>query len=123
MYCTKDVDGKELHYLIDRKNDYWYVQNLHFPIPGDDTYAGFHTETIIDGELVLDTTKHHQVQVKYLVFDCLILDGNSLMNRPLDKRIAFFRDFVIKPYENLYKVYPQEVQYLPFVVEMKQMQF
>jgi mRNA guanylyltransferase len=122
MYCTKDVDGKELHYLIDRKNDYWYVPNLHFPIPGDDTHNGFHTDTIIDGELVIDTAPNHQIQAKYLVFDCLMLDGNSLMNRTLDKRIAYFEERIFKPYKELYKLFPEEIQYLPFVVELKQMQ-
>ncbi len=122
MYCTKDNEGKELHYLIDRKNDYWYVSNLHFPIPGDDTHTAFHTDTIIDGELVIDTAPNHQIQAKYLVFDCLVLDGNSLMNRTLDKRIAYFGERVFKPYQELYKLFPEEIQYLPFVVELKQMQ-
>jgi mRNA guanylyltransferase len=123
MYCTKDLDGKELHYLIDRRNDFWYVPGLHFPVPGDDTHAQFHTDTLIDGELVIDTTTNHQIQAKYLVFDCLMLDGNSLMNRTLDKRIAYFGEKIFKPYQNLYKIYPEELQYVPFVVELKQMQF
>lgn len=122
MYCTKDTDGNELHYLIDRKNDYWCVPQLHFPIPGDDTHLGFHTDTIIDGELVIDTLPNHQVQAKYLVFDCLMLDGNSLMNRTLDKRIAYFGERIFKPYQELYKAFPEEIQYLPFVLELKQMQ-
>lgn len=122
MYCTKDTEGKELHYLIDRKNDYWYVPNLHFPIPGDDTHSAFHTDTIIDGELVIDTAPNHQIQAKYLVFDCLMLDGNSLMNRTLDKRIAYFDERIFKPYKELYKLFPEEIQYLPFVVELKMMQ-
>lgn len=120
MYCTSD-NGREIHYLIDRRNDYWYVPGLHFPIPGDETQ--FHTSTLIDGELVLDTAPNHQIQAKYLVFDCMILDGNSLMNRTLDKRIAYFKERVFDPYKALYKTYPEEIQYLPFVMELKQMQF
>jgi mRNA guanylyltransferase len=119
LYCSRD-NGKEIHYLIDRKNDYWYVPGLHFPVPGNE--ADFHTDTLIDGELVIDTAKNKQIKVKFLVFDCLMLDGNSLMNRTLDKRIAYFKERFFDPYETLYKTYPEEIQYLPFVVEQKQMQ-
>lgn len=122
MYCTQDTNGNELHYLIDRKNDYWHVPGLHFPIPGDET--AFHTSTLIDGELVLDKsgTSPSGIIAKYLVFDCLMLDSNSLMSRTLDKRIAYFKERVIDPYKELYRKYPQELEFLPFTVELKQMQ-
>jgi mRNA guanylyltransferase len=45
------------------------------------------------------------------------------MNRTLDKRIAYFKEHVMKPYSELYKMFPEEIQYLPFVVELKAMQF
>lgn len=122
MYCTSD-NGKEVTYLIDRRNDFWYVPGLHFPMPGDDTYQGFHENTLIDGELVLDKDSHHQISAKYLVFDCLVLDGSPLMHRTLDKRLAYFKERVFDPYKTLYKTFPQEIQYLPFVVELKAMQF
>lgn len=121
MYFTEDTDGKELHYLIDRKNDYYYVPGLHFPVPGNE--QAFHIGTLIDGELVLDNTKDGGKQLKYLVFDCLTLDNNILMNRTLDKRLAYFRERVYLPYEKLYKDYPEELQYVPFIVEFKSMQF
>lgn len=92
------------------------------PIPGDETHEEYHTNTLIDGELVIDTTGNKK-QAKYLVFDCLVLDGNSLMNRTLDKRIAYFQERIFTPYRELYKLYPDEIQYLPFIMEMKQMQF
>ena len=120
MYLTQDR-GQEVVYLIDRKNDYYHVDGLHFPLEGEDVES-FHTETIVDGELVNDTQPNGIVQVRYLVFDCLVLDGSSLMHRTLDKRLAYFKEKVFQPYRNLYKLYPQEVQYLPFVVKFKQME-
>lgn len=87
MYFTNDED-KEIHYLIDRKNDYYYVPDLHFPLPGDATFQKFHTETIIDGELVLDTVAPGKKVLKYLVFDCLVIDKKLVMERTLDKRLA-----------------------------------
>lgn len=72
---------------IDRKNDYYWIQGLHFPKTADD-FASFHTNTIIDGELVIDTKPDGREILKYLVFDCLLLDGQSLVQRPLDKRLG-----------------------------------
>ncbi len=123
MYFSEDGDGSEIHYLIDRKNDYYFVSGLHFPVPNDDTFQNFHIGTIIDGELVNDRLPTGGMQLRYLVFDCLILDGNSLMHRTLDKRLAYFRDKVYNPYKALYTKFPEELQYLPFQVEFKNMEF
>ncbi|KAI9849722.1 MAG: Dcp1p-Dcp2p decapping enzyme complex alpha subunit [Thelocarpon superellum] len=122
MYFAEGDGGSEIHYLIDRKNDYYYVRGLHFPVPEDPSFQKFHLGTIIDGELVNDTLANGQIQLKYLVFDCLTLDGQSLMHRTLDKRLAYFRAHVYDPYKALYAKYPEEIQYLPFIVEFKQME-
>jgi mRNA guanylyltransferase len=87
MYFSRDGD-REIHYLIDRKNEYYYVPELHFPVPNDDSFQAFHTDTIIDGELVLDTIAPGKRVLKYLVFDCLIMDSKSVMERTLDWRLA-----------------------------------
>ncbi|CZT03547.1 probable mRNA-capping enzyme subunit alpha [Rhynchosporium agropyri] len=123
LYLTEDDKGGEIHYLIDRKNDYWFIPTgaLHFPIPNDQ--QGFHTRTLIDGELVLDEVHGGPKQPKYLVFDCMVLDGNSLMERTLDKRLAYFTERIFKPYQDLLKEYPEERQYQHFIMELKAMQF
>lgn len=120
MYLTGD-GPQEITYLIDRKNDYYHVPFLHFPISSEQERE-FHTGTLVDGELVNDTMPNGSIQLKYLVFDCLILDSSSLMHRSLDKRLAYFRDKVFTPYRELYKKYPEEIQYLPFVVDFKNME-
>ncbi|KAJ5662656.1 mRNA capping enzyme catalytic domain-containing protein [Penicillium macrosclerotiorum] len=112
----------EIHYLIDRKNEYRFVAGLHFPLPDDETFQGFHVDTLVDGELVNDTYEDGTQQLKYLVFDCLVLDGQNLMHRTLDKRLAYFKEKVLKPYNNLYRMFPEEKQYRPFVVEDKSTQ-
>jgi mRNA guanylyltransferase len=71
---------------------------------------------------VIDKSPNSQIKIKYLVFDCLVLDGNSLMERPLDKRIGHFESRFIEPYKQLYAKYPEEVQFLPFLVEQKKME-
>ncbi|KAL9006235.1 MAG: hypothetical protein Q9188_001007 [Gyalolechia gomerana] len=119
MYHTQDEEKREVIYLIDRKNDYYWVESLHFPLPGSEEQ--FHLNTLVDGELVNDKLPNGGMQLKYLVFDCLYLDGNSLMHRTLDKRLAYFRENIYTPYKKLYQNYPDEIQYLPFIIEFKRM--
>ncbi|MCJ1359506.1 MAG: Dcp1p-Dcp2p decapping enzyme complex alpha subunit [Icmadophila ericetorum] len=112
---------QEYIFLIDRKNDYYHVPALHFPLPEDE--LNFHIATLVDGELVNDRQPDGSLQLKYLVFDCLVLDGGRLMHRTLDKRLAYFREKVFNPYKALYKKYPDELEYVPFIVEFKEMEF
>ena len=122
MYLTEDEHGNETTYLIDRKNNYYHVPaGLHFPLV--DSEADFHTRTIIDGELVYDKQPSGETQLNYLVFDCLVLDGDKLMHRTLDKRLAYYTERVDKPLRNLYKKYPEEIQHRPFDVILKKMEF
>ena len=119
MFLTED-GGQEVTYLIDRKNDYYYISDLHFPTP--ESEQSFHTGTIIDGELVNDRENSGQVQLKYLVFDCLTLGNHQLIHRTLDKRLAYYRDKIFNPHHALYEKYPEEKQYAPFAVEFKKME-
>lgn len=107
LYLTKGEKNEEVQYLIDRRNQYWFVppDSLHFPVPRD--VEGFHTNSLIDGELVIDRLPNGGVQPKYLVFDCMCLDGNSLMSRTLDKRLAYFKERIYDPYKNLLAQFPQ----------------
>ncbi|KAL2200918.1 mRNA capping enzyme alpha subunit-like protein [Corynascus similis CBS 632.67] len=124
LYLTADENGSECHYLVDRKNDYWWLsqRNLHFPLAQD--RAAFHTGTLIDGELVMDVLPSGEKEPKFLVFDLLALDGKAdLLSKPLDKRLGYFKEHVMKPYKNLFAAFPEELQYQAFKVEMKEMQF
>jgi len=113
----------EIQYLIDRKNDYWYMPNgrLHFPVEGDE--QGFHRDTLVDGELVVDTLPNGEKQPRFLVFDCLVLDKTNLMERTLDKRLAYFKSKVYEPYRALFKKYPDELRFQAFELQLKEMQF
>ncbi|EXJ90909.1 mRNA guanylyltransferase [Capronia coronata CBS 617.96] len=120
MYLTEDAE-RDIHYLIDRKNDYYYVPGLHFPHHEDPTFHRYHTNTILDGELVEDKYPDRPSEIKFLVFDCLILDGTMLMQRPLDKRLAYFKSHVLQPYRQMFKQNPEIAR--PFVVEDKATEF
>lgn len=122
LYSTADEAGQEAHYLIDRKNDYWFInnRNLHFPIDGDPQQ--FHLQTVTDGELVWDTLANGVKEPRFLIFDCLVMDGKILMDRTLDKRLAYVQERLYTPYKKLFKEYPEERQYQPFFLEMKPFQ-
>ncbi|KAJ5039082.1 uncharacterized protein L3040_006752 [Drepanopeziza brunnea f. sp. 'multigermtubi'] len=123
LYLTIDTLGEEIQYLIDRKNNFWWIPKgaLHFPVPGDVTR--FHKDTLIDGELVFDKVPGGGTEPKYLVFDCMVLDNNSLMNRTLDKRLAYFKERIFTPYTKMMREYPDEKQYQHFIMELKTMEF
>lgn len=125
LYLTQDDHGHACHYLIDRKNDYWYMEkrNLHFPLPNASP-AEFHVDTLIDGELVFDKVPGGGKEPKFLVFDLLCLDGKAdLLSKSLDKRLGYFKEHVMKPYKKLFTEFPQELPFQAFKVEMKEMQF
>ncbi|KFY31309.1 hypothetical protein V494_07972, partial [Pseudogymnoascus sp. VKM F-4513 (FW-928)] len=122
LYCTADPNtGDEAHFLIDRRNDFWYISGLHFPLKDDATFASFHTNTLIDGELVIDSLPTGP-RATYLVFDCLTLDRKPLISRTLDKRLAYFKDGVFAPYAELLRKFPEERPHMPFEVQLKDMQ-
>ncbi len=122
LYTTRDETGGEAHYLIDRKNDYWFItnRNLHFPLDGD--MSAFHVDTIVDGELVWDSLPTGKREPRFLIFDCLVMDGQTLMDRTLDKRLAYIKERFYAPYKRLFKEFPTELKFQPFFVEMKPFQ-
>lgn len=70
---------------IDRHNDYRQLHGFFFP----------HHEnpqrplgnTLLDGELLLDVDPRTRTEtLRFLAFDCLVVDNMNVMDRPLDKR-------------------------------------
>lgn len=121
MYMTSD-NGRSVIYLIDRKNDYYYVPGLFFPHhENNPNFQRFHENTILDGELVEEKHTDGHTEVKFLVFDCLVTDNQSCTHRTLDKRLAFFQEFILKPYRAMLKREPERRG--PFLMEGKQTQF
>ena len=141
LYCTRGDDNEEIHYLIDRKNDYYYITSpdlseerrsrshpwpigssgLHLPHHEDKTFRSSHFSTILDGELVLDHEKDGRVVLRYLVFDCLLLDGENLTQKAFDKRIGRYQMWIDMPFKEAYKRFPEERRHLPFDMVFKKM--
>lgn len=130
LFCTQihDANGqsREAQFLIDRKNDYYYVESgyLHIPRPnppgappGYDLHS-YHIGTLLDGELVIQTIEGRQHLV-YLIFDCLALNGESVTERPYDQRIEKYKKGVMKAYGQFIKEWPDEKAAQPFELKSK----
>lgn len=123
LWMTDD-SGRAIHYLIDRKNDYYFVDGLFFPHHDHaerNDFSVAHNHTILDGELVEDRYPDGHSVIKFFVFDCLVLDNQVLMERPLDKRLAHFFQRVLNPVRKYLKAHPDHQ--MPFTIEGKNNEF
>ena len=48
----------------------------------------YHRDTVLDGEIVLDVYKDGRQRLKFLVFDALVVDRKSLLQRNLSTRLG-----------------------------------
>ncbi|RMD44750.1 hypothetical protein DV735_g458, partial [Chaetothyriales sp. CBS 134920] len=99
LWMTDDGPGsaRQVVYLINRRNEYFYVPDFYFPHHA--RRGEFHRDTILDGELVEDKHPDGRREINFLVFDMLTIDGQSMMKRTLDKRMGYFKEQVLKPYQ------------------------
>ncbi|KAG0322219.1 Dcp1p-Dcp2p decapping enzyme complex alpha subunit [Podila horticola] len=119
LYCVVGEDGKQSVYLVDRKNKFSYVQELVFPAPGN---QGLLHETVVDGELVTDTEADGQQLVRYLAFDLLVTNGQSIIDKPLGSRLARLQNEFITPYRQMLQNPNVKLAPQPFRVSLKQME-
>ena len=57
-------------------------------VPGSYRKDRCHRDTILDGEIVNDILEDGTEQLKFLVFDALIVDNKNLMQRNLSTRLG-----------------------------------
>ncbi|KAH8553433.1 mRNA capping enzyme, catalytic domain-containing protein [Umbelopsis sp. PMI_123] len=110
-------------YLFDRKSNFFLIPNLRFPIPNDPSFQKCHTDTIIDGELVLDREPDGRVRQRLLLFDCLVIAGKILVERDLSKRLGYLKMDILRPYQQMLQKRPDIASSQPFSVEFKEQQF
>ena len=48
----------------------------------------YHRDTVLDGEIVLDVYQDGRQRLKFLVFDALVVDRKSLLQRNLSTRLG-----------------------------------
>lgn len=126
LYLSMDSNDCECAYLIDRKNDFYYQPDAHFPRMGDPTFQKFHDRTLLDGELVVDTLETPdgpEQRLRYLVFDLIVLDSDVILGRPLNTRLGKLNAFVSEPYREWIRSKRNILSTQPFELLMKKMEF
>ncbi|ANB13047.1 Ceg1p [Sugiyamaella lignohabitans] len=118
MFLTSEYEEERV-FLITRKNEYFWVPDLHFPLR--DAMDRFHEGCLLDGELVKENIDGRE-EIRYLVFDCLALDGRILISRSLDKRLGILRKDLYEPYRDLCNRFPEDIKMFPFMIVVKPME-
>lgn len=106
-YATWKADGTRYMmlitidgcYLIDRSFNFRRVQ-MRFPCkPTNDGFADkTHHFTLLDGEMIIDTLPDSQKQERrYLIYDLMVINHNSVIERPFHERWKMLEKEVIEP--------------------------
>ncbi len=99
-------------FLINRKYEIRLVHGLCLPSAS----AGFQNETLLDGELMEDALGEGKFQLKFSIFDILLLEGHSVMHMKLNDRLNCVFKHVMNPFKQ-----HQSKFNAPFTLELKQM--
>lgn len=118
MYLT-DESGEEKIYLITRKNEIYFVPNLHVPLT-DTNFGSYHAKgSLVDGELV----RKDDNSLQFLMFDMIAVNGTVIAEKVLDKRLGYLEHSVFRPFVKLRKEFPEDTRVFPFTLVMKTMEF
>ncbi|TFK42290.1 mRNA capping enzyme [Crucibulum laeve] len=106
-------------YIIDRHNTYRRIDGLYFPHHEDPRMPL--RNTLVDGELVIDVDPRTKKEtLRYLAFDCLVVDDQNVMSRPLDKRYGRLTEWFYKPYAKMIRDHPHVADTHPFSIKVKE---
>ncbi|KAL5728633.1 mRNA guanylyltransferase [Ranunculus cassubicifolius] len=117
-YATWKADGTRYMmlitsdgcYLIDRKFCFRRVR-MRFPLKDKVGFdKGTHNFTLLDGEMVVETLKDAQQQVRrYLIYDAIAINGESLVNLHFHERWERLREEVIEPRNVEHKILDRQL--------------
>ncbi|KAL8287061.1 hypothetical protein RQP46_004067 [Phenoliferia psychrophenolica] len=117
VLIVASAEGQEV-YLIDRKEDFY--QNYGLTFPHQDGPEFNHSNTVLDGEMVIDVDPDSgEHLLRLLAFDLLVCDSENLMAKPLSSRYGRLKAWVVNPYLSLLKKRPDIAELQPFEVKLK----
>ena len=120
LIVVRPDTGIQEVFLIDRKNMYYQVHGMFFPPLSSSSQRPL-TNTILDGELVVDTLAEGQTMLRLLLFDCLVMDGVNVTQRPFSRRYASLLLQLLPSFQNYLKFYPDARMMHPFEIQVKHM--
>ncbi|KAJ7063434.1 mRNA capping enzyme, catalytic domain-containing protein [Mycena amicta] len=119
VVLTNPRDGDQQVYLLDRNNVYCQLDGFYFTHHENPQLPMLNA--IIDGELVYDVDpRTNQETLRFLAFDCLVVNDQNVMSRPLDKRYGRLKEWFYKPFLKMKKDYIDVVKNHPFDIEVKE---
>ncbi|KAI8989693.1 mRNA capping enzyme, catalytic domain-containing protein [Trametes punicea] len=123
LFVQADVNSTDqMVYLIDRHNSYREITGLYFPHHENPRKPL--KSSIVDGELVIDVDpRTKQEKLRFLAFDCLVVDNQNVMNRPLDKRYGRLKEWMYRPYQKMLHDHPHMAMSQPFDFKVKDVKF
>lgn len=128
LILLNPVTGEQGCFMIDRENNYYLINGFRFPkLPSkrkEELLETLQDGTLIDGELVIQKNPMTKLsELRYLMFDCLAINGRSLISSPTSSRLAHLGKEFFKPYYDLRSYYPKHCSTFPFKISMKHMDF
>ncbi|KAF8319291.1 mRNA capping enzyme, alpha subunit [Clavulina sp. PMI_390] len=119
MLILPVMDGQEV-YLIDRTENFRNITGLYFPHFRNKAHPL--GDTLLDGELVLDKDPRGGPDIlKLYVFDCMVCDGQNIMEKTLSSRTGRLMQYVEQPFQGMLKEMPHMAASFPFQVTVKKM--
>ncbi|KAG0670441.1 Dcp1p-Dcp2p decapping enzyme complex alpha subunit [Maudiozyma exigua] len=128
LIIVNNMTGEQGCFMIDRENNYYMVSGFRFPrLPSkkkEELLETLQDGTLLDGELVIQTNPLTKLQeLRYLMFDCLAINGRCLTSSPTSSRLAHLGKEFFKPYYDLRSFYADRCSTFPFKLSMKHMDF
>ncbi|OBZ69095.1 mRNA-capping enzyme subunit alpha [Grifola frondosa] len=122
LFVQTDIHTMDqMVYIIDRHNTYRQLSGLFFP--HHENPRNPLRNSIVDGELVIDVDPRTQQEtLRYLAFDCLVVDDQNVMSRTLDKRYGRLKAWFYKPYAKMMQDHPRMAETQPFDIKIKNVQ-
>ncbi|CAG8482418.1 20195_t:CDS:10 [Rhizophagus irregularis] len=93
-YVRDKSDGKRYIMFFTTMDESCQFRTLAgFKLPLRSNPNQMHNETMVDGEVIIDTDNNK----RYLIFDLMVLNGITLIERPYNKRLGMLKADVLEP--------------------------
>ena len=114
------MTNKQNIFFIDRENNFYLNEELNIILPFNSEVL--HNGTLIDGELVMQKI-NKKFELRFLMFDLLMVNNKSIINKPTSSRLAHIGHDVLKPLNELKMKNAQLYSKFEFKFGMKKMEF